>query len=71
MMLIVYYIGLTLIADFAAVMLCLGIEEFWPTASLLIFIGLYFAILWVAWLVAVRLTEPKAVPAPAHRQPAE
>jgi hypothetical protein len=40
----------------------------WPAASLPIFLGLYFAILWGAWAAAIRLTEPKVSPV---TQPAE
>jgi TctA family transporter len=54
-----------------AVFLCLAIEEMWPAASLPIFLGLYFAILWGAWVAAIRLTEPKALVADATAQPAE
>ena len=72
MKLIVYYVALALVADIAAVLLCLGIEKVWPAASLPIFLGLYFAILWGAWAVAVRLTEPDAVSVAARTtQPAE
>jgi hypothetical protein len=70
MKLIVYYVALALVADVVAVILCLAIERVWPAASLPIFLGLYFAILWGAWAVAVRLTEPDAVPV-AARTPAE
>ena len=60
MTLIVYYLVLVLLADVAAVLLCLWIERAWPVASLPIFLCLYFAILWVAWVLAIRLSEPKA-----------
>jgi len=54
-------------------MLCLWIEQVWPNASLPIFLALYFGILWAAWVLAVRLTEPKAAlaaPAAEHGSPA-
>jgi hypothetical protein len=70
MKLIVYYVGLVLASDVVAILLCLAIERVWPAASLPIFLGLYFAILWGAWAAAVRLTEPDAV-AIAARTPAE
>ena len=60
MTLIIYYLALVLLADVAAVLLCLWIERFLPAASLPIFLSLYFAILWVAWVLAIRLSEPKA-----------
>ena len=72
MKLIIYYVAIALAADIVAVFLCLAIEEFWPAASLPIFLGLYFGILWGAWVAAVRLTEPKdEAVATAHSQPAE
>jgi hypothetical protein len=70
MKLIIYYVAIALVADIVAVLLCLAIEKVWPAASLPIFLGLYFAILWGAWVAAVRLTEPDAVPV-AARTPAE
>ena len=72
MTLLLYYIGLVLVADVGAALIGLGIEKVWPTASLPIFIGLYFLILWVCWLLAVRMTEPKvksAEPAVAAAAP--
>jgi hypothetical protein len=70
--LIIYYVALALMGDIVAVLLCLAIEKVWPAASLPIFLGLYFAILWGAWAVAVRLTEPDAVSVAARTtQPAE
>jgi hypothetical protein len=72
MKLIVYYVGLVLASDVVAVLLCLAIERIWPTASLPIFLGLYFAILWGAWAAAVRMTEPQAASvATKAAQPAE
>ena len=37
----------------------LVVERIWPQASLLIFLLLYFVFLWIAWLLALKLTEPK------------
>jgi TctA family transporter len=71
MKLIIYSVGIVLACDVVAVFLCLAIEEMWPAASLPIFLGLYFAILWGAWVAAIRLTEPKALVADATAQPAE
>jgi TctA family transporter len=71
MKLIIYYVGIVLVSDVVAVVLCLAIEEMWPAASLPIFLGLYFAILWGAWAAAIRLTEPKVSVTDATAQPAE
>ena len=62
MKLILYYTVLSTIGFIAAALLCLGIEEVAPWISMPIFLTLFFAVLWVAWIVAVRLTEPKHAP---------
>ncbi|MFL5071975.1 MAG: hypothetical protein ACJ8D9_20540 [Xanthobacteraceae bacterium] len=72
MKLISYYVGLVLASDVVAIFLCLAIEKVSPAASLPIFLGLYFAILWGAWAAAVRLSEPQvASVAAGTSQPAE
>ena len=71
MKIISYYVALVLACDVVAVFLCLAIEQVWPAASLPIFLGLYFAILWGAWVAAIRLTEPKVSVTDATAQPAE
>jgi hypothetical protein len=64
MKLITYYLVISLIANIAAVALCLAIEAVVPWASMPIFLTLFFAILWGAWALAVRMTEPKPKSAP-------
>jgi len=72
MKLIIYYVGLVLASDVVAILLCLAVEKVWPAASLPMFLGLYFGILWAAWVAAVRLTEPEAASIAARTtQPAE
>jgi hypothetical protein len=37
------------------------VERHWsPYAGLVTFIGAYFAMFWLAWRIAVRVTEPRA-----------
>jgi hypothetical protein len=73
MILIVYYIVLVLVGDALIIMLSLWIERTWPSASLPIFLALYFGILWLAWIIAVRLSEPRVKAARSgaapHNQP--
>jgi hypothetical protein len=57
--LIVYYVGFMVAGDFADYLIGLVVERIWPQASLVIFLLLYFVFLWVAWLLAVKMTEPK------------
>ncbi len=59
MQLIVYYVGFMVAGDFADYLIGLVVERIWPQASLVIFLLLYFVFLWVAWLLAVKMTEPK------------
>ena len=65
MSLIIYYVGFVLIGDVADYLIGLIVErEFGSHASLIVFLALYALILWVAWLLAVRMTAPKqAMPA--------
>ncbi|HKF08557.1 MAG TPA: hypothetical protein VKB89_07535 [Xanthobacteraceae bacterium] len=53
MQLIFYYVGFMALGDIADYLIGLAVERIWPQASLLIF---FF--LWIAWLLAVKLTEP-------------
>jgi hypothetical protein len=59
MWLIVVYVMLMVVGDFADFFIGTIIERVWPAASLPIFLGLYFLFLWLAWVIAVHLTEPK------------
>jgi hypothetical protein len=64
MKLIVYYVVIQAIGDAIAVMLGLGIEQVAPAISMPIFLAMYFGVLWGAWVIAVRMTEPKITSAP-------
>jgi hypothetical protein len=58
--LIVYYVVLVIAGDFAAYFIGLVVErEFGGQVSLVVFLTLYFLFLWIAWVLPVRLTEPK------------
>ncbi len=65
MLLIVYYVAFMIAGDLLAYLIGLVVErEFGTHVSLLVFLALYFIFLWVSWLLAVWMTEPKhAVPA--------
>jgi hypothetical protein len=64
--LIYYYVGFMVAGDVADYLIGVVVERIWPQASLVIFLALYFLFLWISWLLAVRLTEPKATgPAPS------
>ena len=59
MQLIFYYVGFMVAGDVADYLIGLVVERVWPQASLVIFLALYFVFLWIAWLLAVRITRPK------------
>ncbi len=60
MQLIVYYVVFMIAGDLLAYFLGLFVErEFGSNVSLIVFLVLYFLFLWIAWLLAVRLTDPK------------
>jgi hypothetical protein len=61
MQLLVYYVVFVAVGDFAAYLTGYLVERFWgSTPSLVVFLGLYFLLLWVAWVIAVKVTEPKS-----------
>jgi hypothetical protein len=61
MQLLVYYIGFMILGDLAAYAVGLVTERaFGNQASLIVFLALYFLFLWISWVLAVWLSEPKA-----------
>ena len=62
MALLAVYVALVIVGDAIAYMVGLVIERTLPVASLPAFLALYFLFLWVAWVIAVRITAPKAEP---------
>ena len=65
MVLLIVYICLMIVGDFVAYLIGLVIEKAVPGASLPAFLAMYFLFLGLAWLIAVRITEPRAQPAPS------
>jgi hypothetical protein len=66
MMLIVWYVLLMVVGDLIAYFIGEFAEyEFGSQVSLVVFLALYFAMLWLAWIIAVRLTAPRKAQA-AH-----
>jgi len=62
MSLLIVYVGLVIAGDVVAYLLGLVIEREVPAVSLPAFLAMYFLFLWVAWVIAVRITQPKARP---------
>jgi hypothetical protein len=64
MSLLAVYVGLMIVGDLIAYLIGLVIERTIPGASLPAFLAMYFLFLWVAWVIAVRITAPRAQPQP-------
>jgi hypothetical protein len=62
MSLLIVYVMLVIAGDFVAYFIGLAIERTVPVASLPAFLAMYFLLLWVAWVIAVRVTQPKVQP---------
>ena len=57
MILILWYLGFVIVGDIVAYLIGLAVERAWGSyVSLVVFLALYFLSLWVAWLLAVRVT---------------
>jgi hypothetical protein len=62
MALVIYFILIDVALTMLAYFIGLGVEAMWSSAaSLVVFLGLYFSSIWLAWKLAVWLTEPKGV----------
>ena len=59
MSLLIVYVGLVIMGDLVAYFVGLGIERTVPVASLPAFLAMYFLFLWVSWVIAVRITQPR------------
>jgi hypothetical protein len=60
MWLLALYVVLMIVGDLLSYLIvAYFVEPLWPAAGLTTFLALYFGFLWLAWILAVRLTEPK------------
>lgn len=64
MVLLIVYLVLMITGDFIAYLVGLSVEKMYPQASLPVFLFMYFLMLWVSWVIAVKLTAPKDKPLP-------
>ncbi len=59
MQIIIYYVVLVVIGEFGAYLIGRAVEYYSMAAGLPVFLGCFFIVFWIAWVIAVRLTEPK------------
>src|SRR5262249_43683803 len=62
MSLLIVYVGLVIMGNLIAYFVGLVIERTVPAASLPVFLAMYFLFLWVSWVIAVRITQPRVRP---------
>lgn len=60
MQIMAYYIVFVVIGDLGSFVIGRTVEQWSPTSSLPVFLACFFLVFWVAWRIAVRITEPKA-----------
>ncbi|MGH6768490.1 MAG: hypothetical protein ACRECO_05660 [Xanthobacteraceae bacterium] len=70
MQILAYYCAMVIVGTIAAAFVGLWLDPISQLLSVTIFFILFFGVLWLGWVVAVRLTEPR-VSAAAPGQPAE
>jgi len=65
MSLLLWYIGFVIVGDMFAYFIGLFVEKNWGSnPSAFVFVGLYFLVLWVAWVIAVRVSQLKGEATP-------
>ena len=57
MIVIIVYVLIVLLGNTAAALIAMEVENFSNSASIFVFFGLFTAVLWFGWLLAVHLTE--------------
>jgi hypothetical protein len=61
MILILWYLLFMVAGDIVAYLIGRFVEYEWGShASLMVFLGMYFLSLWIAWILSVWITAPKA-----------
>ncbi len=66
MWIMVVYTFIVLVGETITVAFGLVLDRIFPAASLPVSLTLFFVILWFAWVLAVRLTEPKGTKSARH-----
>ncbi|MBI5910615.1 MAG: hypothetical protein HY848_11750 [Betaproteobacteria bacterium] len=59
MWILIVYILIVLVGESIAIAIGLYLDRAYPAASLPVSLTLFFAVFWLSWVLAVRLTEPK------------
>ena len=66
MWILTVYILIVVIIELIVVAIGLALDRIYPSLSLTVSLSLFFAVLWLGWVVAVRVTEPKHAESKKH-----
>jgi hypothetical protein len=59
MWIMVVYVLIVFVCELIVIAIGLALDRLYPPASLPISLTLFFAVLWLGWILSVHLTEPK------------
>ena len=59
MWIMVVYVFIVFVCESIVIAIGLVLDRLYPPASLPVSLSLFFAVLWLGWILSVRLTEPK------------
>jgi len=59
------YVVIAFALQAVAVAIGMVLDQLFPSWSMVLFMCLYFAMFWLAWPIALKLTEPRSAPAEA------
>ena len=66
MWILTVYILIVVIMELIVVAIGLALDRIYPSLSLTISLSLFFAVLWLGWVVAMRVTEPRHAESKKH-----
>jgi hypothetical protein len=66
MWILTVYILIVVIMELIVVAIGLALDRIYPSLSLTISLSLFFAVLWLAWVIAVRVTERRHAESKEH-----
>ena len=66
MWIMVVYVLIIVVSESVVVVIGLVLDRIYPALSLPVSLSLFFAALWLGWILAVRLTAPKRAKKAKH-----
>ncbi len=66
MWILTVYVLIVVISESIVVAIGLVLDRIYPPLSLPVSLSLFFAVLWLGWILAVRLTDPTRVKSAKH-----